>query len=187
MLSSNLCGSIIQCHIDTGDPESFVVGRLIYVDSKWFLMQDISPEGRWNGLALYMQDDIVTIETHSNYLQRIKALVGYRKENMAEIPYQTGDPLMSLLFYARDSVKLVGLELIKSGYRDVNGFIDWLDNQTLCINQLDEFGQPDGKSFLSVGAITRCFVDDEESKCLEVLSKLSKGQGDESTVPPQES
>ena len=79
MLDECLIGKIIQCHIDYSDPESFVVGRLAYYDSDWFLMQDLSSAGRWNGLALYMQSDIVSVSEFSDYIQRIVSLINYHQ------------------------------------------------------------------------------------------------------------
>lgn len=169
MLDECLIGKIIQCHIDYSDPESFVVGRLAYYDSDWFLMQDLSSGGRWNGLALYMRSDIVSVSEFTDYIQRIVSLMKRRNESEPIIPPMSKDPLMSLLLYARDSNRVIGLELHASGYRDINGTIDSLTKNTLCITQIDEFGRSDGKSYLSVEAITRCYLDDEESKCLEML------------------
>lgn len=171
MLDECLIGKIIQCHIDCSDPESFVVGRLAYFDSDWFLMQDLSSAGRWNGLALYMRSDLVSVNEYTDYIHRIVSLIKCRNEPEPFIPPMSTDPLMSLLLYARDSSRVIGLELHASGYRDIDGTIDSLTKNTLCINQIDEFGRSDGKSYLSIDAITRCYLDDEESKCLEMLLK----------------
>ena len=169
MLDQCLVGKIIQCNIDHSDPESFVVGRLVSLDHNWILMQDLSPAGRWNGLALYMQSDIGSVDEDTDYLHRIVSLVNFRNEPEPVIPHMDADPLANLLLYARASNRVVGLELYASGYRDINGTIDSVTRTTLCINQVDEYGRADGKSYLSVDAITRCFLDDEESKCLEIL------------------
>lgn len=171
MLSDGLMGRIIQCHIDHGDPESFVVGRLVYNNSEWFLMQDLSPTGHWNGLALYMQSDIVSIADSTEYLDRIKTLIKYRNEPEPVVPPISNNPLISLLCYGKDSMRIVGVELYASGYRDVVGTINCLTNRVLCINQIDEFGHPDGRSYLSTEAITRCYIDDEDLRCLEILRK----------------
>jgi len=164
-----MIGEILQCHIDSGDPESFVIGRLVYFDRDWILMQDLSPAGRWNGLALYMRSDIVAVNQFTKYIQRILTLVECRNEREPIVPFLSDNPLISLLHYAKNSKRIVGLELHASGYRDVNGTIDKLVHNTLYMNQIDEFGHADGKTYLSVDAITRCFLDDEESTCLEIL------------------
>ena len=170
MLNECLLGKIIQAHIDNSDHDSFVVGRLVYFDSIWFLMQDLSPMGCWNGLALYKQADIVLIETHSEYIYRIEKLIKYRNETMPSVPNFSRDPLLSLLCYAKDYQRVVGIELHESGYRDINGFVTTLNNDAVRLEQLDEFGKRDGSSYVSIDAITRCYLDDDESRCLEVLA-----------------
>ena len=172
MLDKRLIGEIIQCHIDHSDPESFVVGQLVYFDSNWFLMQDLSSSGHWNGLALYMLSDIVSVDECTDYIDRIKSLIKCRNKSEPFVPPISDDPLLSLLLYAKYSNRIVGLELLASGYRDINGTVDSLTKNTLCVHQIDEFGRADGKSYLLIDAISRCYLDDEESKCLEMLRDL---------------
>lgn len=169
MLDVSMIGKIIQCHIDHSDPETFVVGRLVYFDTDWFLMQDLTPAGRWNGLALYMLSDVVSVNEFTDYIHRIVSLIKYRTEALPVVPPIFNDPLTSLLVYARDSNRVIGLELYASGYRDINGTVISLTKNNVCINQIDEFGRTDGKSYLSVNSITRCYLDDEESTCLAIL------------------
>lgn len=175
MLDDRYKGKIIQCHIDRGDPESFVVGNLYYSNNDWFLMQDISPSGHWNGLALYMQSDVVEVKESTDYIQRIKLLIKCRNESKPYTPFVSNDPLISLLGYAKKTNHIIGLELHASGYRDVNGTIGSINACTLCINQVDEFGRADGKSYIAIDSITRCYVDDEESQCLEMLKAQHRG------------
>ena len=182
MLKKCLIGKIIQCHIDYSDPDSFVVGRLVHFNNDWFIMQDISSAGCWNGLALYMQSDIVSVNEFTDYICRIVSLIKCRNEPEQFIPPLSDDPLISILIYARDSMRVVGIELHKSGYRDINGTIECLTSNTICINQIDEFGRADGKSYISIDAITRCFMDDEESKCLEMLMQYESKAIDQPTV-----
>lgn len=171
MLDDGMIGRIIQCHIDCGEPDNFVVGRLVYIGEKWFLMQDISPSGRWNGLALYPLSDIVSVDEDTDYIRRTEKLLNYRQEAMSGIPLLADDPLLSLLNYSKENEMIVGIEIHESGYRDLYGFVCGVDDAVLCVRQVDEFGRDDGKSYISLDAITRCFVDDEEAKILKVLSQ----------------
>lgn len=169
MLNECLIGEVLQCHIDHSDPESFIVGRLAYFDSNWFLMQDLSPTGHWNGLALYMKSDIVEVNTFTDYIAKLVTLAKCRNEVAPMLPPISNDILRSLLLYAKDANRIVGLELHESGYRDINGTVADLNQNTLCMNQIDEFGRDDGISYLTIDAITRCYLDDAESTCLEIL------------------
>lgn len=168
MLTGSQLGKIIQCHIDRDDPETFVVGRLLSFDTVWFLMHDITPSGRWNGIAAYMQSDIVQIEDRTDYLQRINTLLRCRGENQ-ELPSMKSPLLLSMLTYASDTNRIIGAEINASGVRDVNGFVEDMCDHSVCIHQLDEYGRNDGKSWIHIDAITRCYIGDDESMCLEML------------------
>ena len=170
MVDKSLIGRIIQCHIDKGDPDTFVVGLVAYADDNWFLMKDILPNGYWNGFALYPQTDVVSIEKSSEYLQRVATLVRYRKQSEPHIVNLSSNPPLELLAYAGNAKKIVGIEICSSGYRDVNGIVSEITNDTLVIRQLDEYGRDDGVSYISIDSITRCYLDDEESEILTILS-----------------
>jgi len=120
---------------------------------------------------LYKQADIVLIDNHSEYICKIEKLVKYRNETAPSVPSVSRDPLLSLLCYAKDFQRVVGIELHASGYRDINGFVTTLSKDAVRIEQMDEFGKHDGTSYVSMDAITRCYLDDDESRCLEVLAK----------------
>ena len=170
MVDISLIGKIIQCHIDEGDPDTFVVGRVAYADDNWFLMKDILPGGYWNGFALYLQSDVVTIEESSEYLHRVLTLVRYRHQQEPKMFDISSHPLVEMLTYAENTKKIVGIEICCSGYRNVNGTVVKITDDTLVMRQLDEYGRADGESYISIDSITRCYLDDDESEILEILS-----------------
>ena len=174
MLSNRIMGEIIQYHIDSGYPDSFVVGRLVFMDADYFVIQKISPTGHWNGLALYMQSDIVAITQTTAYISRIQSLLKCRNEAAPFVPSISDNPLLCLLRYAQCTSQIVALELHASGYRDASGMVCELTKDTVTIKQVDEFGFPDGTSNISINAITRLFIADDESECLELLMACNK-------------
>lgn len=169
MLDKQVEGQIIQCHIDIGDPETFIIGRVVWMNEMWFLIQLISPHGRWDGYALYLQADVVAVQTDSEYLRKIKFLNTHRHGYIPSTPEISNNALVDLLSYAKSRKKLVGIELYMSGYRDVIGFVDFVQGQTICIQQVDEYGKPDGFSYIAIDAITRCYIDDDDLNCLELI------------------
>lgn len=169
MLNKNWLGTILQCHIDSRDPESFVVGQLEMFDDKWFLMQDISPVGLWNGIALYLRSDIVSVDEHSIYIDKLTSIIEYRGLKKPSPPPLFGELLTSLLTFAKRADRLIGIELYKSGWRNIVGSVAHLDNDLVCVRQIDEFGQSNGISYVLINAITRVFVADADLEALEIL------------------
>lgn len=170
ILNANLLGHIIQIHLDAVDPDSFLVGRLCWVDRTWFLMQDISSLGKWNGLVLYRQEDVISIEENTAYIEKLKKLIDLRGDTAPNIPDLLDSPLSKFLLYAQTQNTVLGLELCASGYRDVDGYVCSLANNILCVEQLDEFGRDDGRSYILLDSITRCYIGDNDSECLLLLS-----------------
>lgn len=173
MIACEYVDKIVQCHLDHSAPDTFVVGKIIWSGDKWFVMKDILPSGIWNGYALYLVSDIVKIIDNSDYLQRIKMLLAHRGIHSDSLNISSHDPLIELLTYVMNHHRIVSLELLCSGIRDVCGYITSVHKEVIYIMQIDEFGRYDGRSFISVDAITRLFFADEEGQCLEILTKLS--------------
>ena len=163
-------GELIQCHIDHGDPETFVVGVLISYDDTWFLLKDVSSYGESNGFALYQRCDIVSVKDDSEYLNKIALLIKYNNASWPDIQVSGHDLLIQVIQLCITMSKVVGIEIYASGYRDVNGIIEEVDGNVVTIRQTDEFGQSDGRCWLVVNSITRMYFDDKESTYLGILN-----------------
>lgn len=166
-----LNGCILQCHVDPNDPETFVVGRLLYAFTDSFVLNQISPYGRWDGLAMYLLDDLVKVEKGTDYIQELEQLLTLRHEIEPGIPPKMNNGLSTILSYAKNSKKPVALELYKSGARNVIGCVSGLEDTLIRIDQLDESGKPDGITFVRRSAISRAFCGDDALTCIELLSK----------------
>lgn len=169
MVSKNLLGQHVQCHIDKGDPESFVLGKLLYADDRWFLMNDVTPYGEYNGFALYSTEDLVFVEENTEYIRMIMRLLEHNHALSEDVLIQDDDPLTFVLKLAKTSAKVIGIEVYASGIRDINGIVEDIGENSVVIKQIDEFGRCDGRSWIKLGAVTRVFWDDKESMCLQVL------------------
>lgn len=173
MLCESQIGRILEFHMDADDPACFVVGRLAGMDAQWFLVQDLTPVGRWNGLALYRKQDLVSVEEGTAYIRKLELLAQCRNEVPPAIPPISADLLRSLLGYAKEKEAVIGLELYSKDYSSIEGVLEELHLEMLCIRQIDEFGRDDGVSYLALDVITRCFVGDEDGTCLELLRKAN--------------
>lgn len=84
--------------------------------------------------------------------------------------------LETVLTYAQDNQRVVALELNKSGERNVIGYVTEQSESCICIRQLSEFGQWDGSSYVKSSAVTRVYIGDTDTTCLELLSAQDIGQ-----------
>lgn len=164
-------GKIQQCHIDRSDPETFVVGKVLEIFDDCFLLQTLSVYGEWDGFALYPLRDLVSVEEDRAYLEKMRTLLREKGQPEPEPPtWLSGNGWEQILCYARRHHRLVAMELYGSGLRDVTGHPgDY--GAVLRVDQVDEFGKPDGVSFLNIGAITRIYLGDAGLHCLELLDE----------------
>lgn len=170
-MDSSMIGSVMQFHIDSTDPETFVVGQLVYLGDEWFLIQSIAPSGHWDGIMLLLCSDVVAVDTHSEYLQKMGRLLPWRGTVPSAFPRLHDEPLPELLNWAITTGMFVALELHMSGTRDVVGCVRSCREGMVCVEQVDEYGFPDGISFVSIPSVNRCFLGDDDLQCLQFLAR----------------
>ena len=182
MIDTHMIGTVMQFHIDENDPETFVIGQLIQIDDKWFLLRSISPSGKWDGFMLCLLSDIVSVQQDGDYLEKMTLLLTLRDSTPPDIPYINQTALINLFTYAKEADSLIAFELYMSGKRDVIGNIQLWNDNTVHIAQIDEFGKADGETLVLMDAITRAFVSDDELICLELLKNYYHSTGKELCV-----
>ena len=169
MIDKMFIGEVIQCHLNFNDPDTFVVGTVIDANEEWFLLCSISPYGKFDGYILYSQSDVVYIEFNTRYIEKLKTLWSIHHLE-SKLTCQFKATIDDFLKYAKSSDRVVCIELEKSGCRDLKGFVNRIDNDTIEFVELDDYGSFYGNAKISYASITRCFVEDDESTSLELLS-----------------
>lgn len=175
MLTNNSLGKIFEFHLNADEPEIFVVGKLVCVDTEWFLVQDISSSGRWNGFALFRQSDLIFVAEETDYLKKLRKLIEYRNKEEPAIPEFNNDLLIDFIKYANNKRILIGMELCSSGHIDIVGIIVSIQEESVLILQYDEYASRDGYVILPLSMITKYTVGDDELDCIQIL-RIQNGE-----------
>lgn len=162
-------GKVMQYHIDPSAPETFVVGRLLFVFEDSFILHLISPNGKWDGTALIQLEDLVLVERATEYLDTLNLLLMLQKQEEPEKPQKANTGLETVLAYAAYTEKMIALELYQSGSRDIVGMVLQQKRDVIEILQLDELGREDGITCVRPNAVTRVYCDDEDLSCKRLL------------------
>lgn len=173
-------GCYVQCHVDIGDPHSFVAGEVLEEFQDSFILRKISPNGQWDGFTLYPISDLVYTEENTQYLSVLKKLLLLKNENPPSSPKRMLTGLQTILSYAIEQHRIVALELCKSGQRDVVGYFMHQNDTYVQIEQIDISGVSDGIAYVRADAITRVYVADADTACYELLHGSMK---DANNVP----
>lgn len=168
MINNHYLNKVIQCHIDSGDPETFIVGRICWVSDTWFIVQEVSICGEWDGISLYPQSDLVKIVDNSKYLCNLMYVLEKRGEHPMPIPQVKDFPLQALLQYARDNNNMCSFEQNKSGY-NIIGSVSAFDDHYVQIDQYTEDGEPDGSTLILQSSISRIHIGTHFLRYLEIL------------------
>jgi hypothetical protein len=157
-------------YANCASPEKFLFGRVIFCGEDHFVIESFCPDGGEDGWILKEYASVFRVEIDSQYVRKMQSLM--LLDRSLEKPELNSDCLIdSLLLFAKKMGFLVGIEVLENGC-EITGWVKSLQDGICCIQQLDEYGNEDGESFIDVLDITQigCHTSDEQQ--LEHLAKL---------------
>lgn len=162
-------GEMIEVYTDLGD--EFNLGILLNVDDTNILLQNITPLGRPNGLLLDKISDIVKIAYQTQYCCKMKKLLQFDINSLNRLEDCNEDLMLQLLHDVKLNHKMVELQLLQSGCRDVMGFVSDITENTCTIEVIDNYGMNDGICKVSLDTICSIKVDSSEIQNIYQLLK----------------
>ena len=147
MIDETMWGRVAQCHVDAENTECFLVGRIVWSNAQWVLMQMLAPHGRWDGIALCGED-------------------------APAYPAMGDDPRGEMLNHAQAHQLTAALEICGSGVDDVVGTVEDVRGGLVRVRQWTDDGEEDGESAVAVDAVTAIFVGSEQLTYLDLLRRV---------------
>lgn len=172
MIDETMWGRVAQCHVDAEDTECFLVGRIVWSNAQWVLMQMLAPHGRWDGIALLAQADYQTVEVDMPYCQNLVKVAALRGEDVPAYPAMGDDPRGEMLNHAQAHQLTAALEICGSGVDDVVGTVEDVRGGLVRVRQWTDDGEEDGESAVAVDAVTAIFVGSEQLTYLDLLRRV---------------
>lgn len=171
---SEMCssGKRISIYTNMQDTNKFHYGTIVAVNAEEIAIKMISPNGNYDGVIVMSTDLVYRIEVDSKYDIKMKKLCpkfesDFYRENIDPIHIKE-----SLLSIALKAKKIVSLELIESGYNDVVGFIEEINDKYCKIKEVDEYGGEYGFSIIMIKDITKiCYDSEEEAIMLKLWAE----------------
>lgn len=171
-----LCSERKAASIYTDDNymNKFHFGFVLAVNEKEFAIQMITPDGEDDGIKVMRVDYVFRVNVNGQYEEKMKKLCQNNIRNSYDLLIDNNDIKKSVIQYAFRQNQLVSIELIDSGYNDVVGFIESIDNNGCSIEQVDEFGYSDGISYINLEDITQVNLATQDEKRITKLWKLNQ-------------
>lgn len=151
------------------DTSRFLCGTALRADEEQVLFACVSPQGEYDGFAVKDLDDIFMIGQDNRYTHKIEKLMRVHNPVWESVP-DDGTVIQSLLRFAEKHGKIVSIQLLNSGFTDAVGFVKKADPETVVLQSVDEYGDPDGETVLDTACITAVSCDDEEEQALMILT-----------------
>ena len=136
------------------------------------LIAHISVHGYYDGFILKPVKDIYRIDYAGNYETKIARLYKQRKQGHPNLGgIGDGEIMPSLFSYAKDNSLIICLEFQDNLLR---GFVNNYNDNTICINIIDDYGCDDGISVINLEDILTVSVDTDDEQAALLLYKANQ-------------
>jgi len=163
--------NIVSLYTNDEDTEKFSLGFVQGVSNDYVLLASITPYGFYDGYIIKNYNDIYRVESNDKYGESKKKLYNLRSQNHAIIENKTDNLILCILEYALINHLVVSVELHDSGNNDLQGFVSNIEDGKIWIDQLDPYGQSDGKGIALIEDITWVACDAEDEQAIKLLAE----------------
>ena len=172
---SKLCSQHSMVSIYTNsDTNRFHFGIIIAVNDREIAIHMISPDGEDDGIIVLDVDNVFRVEEKGEYLKKMQKLCSTEVIPTYNLNIIDDDIQKSVILYAFNKKGILSIELLDSGYDDVVGFVESIDESECKIRQIDEYGYEDGFSYVDISKITKVTVMSQSEKRIQKLWELNQ-------------
>lgn len=161
---------IASFYTNENDTSKFSVGYIVDFNNDYIAFALISPEGLNDGFALKETSSIIRINIEGKYENKILTLSKYHKTIHENLVFKEDNFVLELLKFAKTKGYIVSLELLNSGFYDVQGYIEKIENNNCFIKQITEYGEVDGISMVELQDISKISCNSSDEKILQILN-----------------
>jgi len=165
---SNLC----CIYYDEDDTDAFIIGWVVAIDPKFFIIECVTPKGYHNGIACRLLDSVIKIETNNKYIESILKLWKINNQERFDISMQEKVCLTSLMNFIIENERVCFIEICNSANLDAVGYMKKFDNEKLLVEHISDCGEFDGEEDICIKRISAVTFGNEEQVRLEKLNKM---------------
>lgn len=169
-LSRELC----EIYTDSDYTDKFFVGYILESDQEFFVCKAINAYGEYDGWICCLHDNIIRVQTGTNYLKNLLVLYNEKKDRGQELCLNPDDLLLQMLEYIKDNKRICTIELCNSNMNDVIGFVSDISQRgaILRVKMVDADGKADGESRIDMNMVSCITTQSADERKLEFLFKL---------------
>ncbi len=161
----------LSFYTDIEDTLSFHYGKILSVNKKHIVLYLISPGGLFDGILVIETWKIYRIEMDGQYKRKINKLCSFADLPVVDYTFDNEKIVNSIMKFALLNKTIISVELENSGFTDIIGFVDEINDDICKILQVDEYGCKDGFSYISINNITEVSCLSKHEK--EIMSLMT--------------
>ena len=152
------------------DTSKFHFGTVIAINEEEIALQLISPDGDDDGITVIGINNIIRVELDGQYAEKMKKLYAKSLSSIDSPKIENDNITNSILLLAKKERYVVSIELMDSGYNDIVGIVEDIDDIQCKIKQYDEYGYMDGISYCFVNDISKLtFLTQDEKRIMRLI------------------
>ena len=140
----------VNLYTNINDNSAFIFGKVVSLSADEFVIEQILPNGRPDGILLKPTESLFRIETDSKYTKKMESLIS-EDQFKGNSNYQlktAGGIKRGMLQYAQENEKILSIRLQNNIY--VTGFVIDIGENNVKIMQIDAYGFEDGEAYIDV-------------------------------------
>lgn len=175
LLSAQKLHKPIAVYTNTEETDRFTFGFVVGISNDDVVIGSITPIGFYDGFLIKKYSDIYRIDQGDRYGEKVYRLYQLRQQKHPDLDLKTGNFILDILYFACKRHLVVSLVLCDSerDYVDVQGFVSGVEENTIMIRPVDEYGNIDGESIIPLDYITMITCDSETEAALKLLAEAT--------------
>lgn len=161
-------------YTDSENSNKFIYGQILAVDMDYIAIGMISPDGISDGIVVQPTGRVIRVEIGGQYDRKMQKLIMFHNSKSDQYAFENGKILESVLRIAQQTKRVVSIEILNSGYDDIAGFVDEIENHFCAVRQIDAYGCEDGVSYVQMSDITQVSYDSVDEKKIMMLWSLNQ-------------
>ncbi|BCD88137.1 hypothetical protein PSm6_45440 [Pseudomonas solani] len=156
------------------DWSSYSVGYVVSIDGTHICLESITGSGESIGFEIRSLEEITKVETSGKYEQKIETLANHQGEVIHPVALPAlGEGIIHETLALALQRKCVITIWVQGSEDSISGYVSSIENDTITIQAVDEFGDNDGASVVPQGEISSIDFCTKEEQLREFLNKKS--------------
>lgn len=168
---------LIAVYTDKDSTDNFSAGYVNAQIEEGLLLQSFDPNGFEDGLIFFNVGEIYLIETDNTYLKNLGIIISesqnLEKSNSFVFKRNKNERLINDFLNKCFTDKLLVTLKLYFG-KGVSGFINKIDEETICLNVVTDEGENDGMAYFKVEDIERIYLNGIDQRRMNILLTKNK-------------